>query len=176
MAHIPLDECKNGYLYRISSRNLAFGVFREEVKGFIGIREKFGELFLFTEFHWDTGPPFGTVHPKEELEPVPEGLFLEESIDVVGDKSKRSVVFFNDWHYEDAKENCNEIVTWSDEGPIGKESNRRVVQGKNKGWKYVDTNEPVEGEHAVSVPNKALFNWLKEKEKEKEKEYSSEIN
>jgi hypothetical protein len=76
--YIPLEECKDGYLYRISSRNLAFGVYRAEAKGFVGIREKFGNEYLFTEFHYDTGAPFGTVFPKKELEqctitPINEG-------------------------------------------------------------------------------------------------------
>ena len=68
---IPLSECKHGGLYRIHSRNLRLGVFKEGVKGFVGIREKFSHLYLFTEFHWDTGPPFGTVNPKEFLEDCP---------------------------------------------------------------------------------------------------------
>jgi len=69
--YIPLEECKDGFLYKISSRNLTFGVYRAEVKGFVGIREKFGNEFLFTEFHYDTGAPFGTVFPKEGLEQCP---------------------------------------------------------------------------------------------------------
>ena len=68
---IPMDQCKEGYLYRIDSRNLTFGIFREESKGFVGIREKFGSEYLFTEFHFDTGTPFGTVNPEEELEQCP---------------------------------------------------------------------------------------------------------
>jgi predicted RNase H-like HicB family nuclease len=68
---IPLSECKHGYLYRISSRNLAFGVFDSTKQGFVGIREKFGHRYLFTEFHYDTGAPFGTVRPKELLEICP---------------------------------------------------------------------------------------------------------
>jgi hypothetical protein len=68
---IPVAECKNGGLYKINSRNLAFGVYREESKGFVGIREKFGNVYLFEEYHWDTGAPFGTVKPQEFLEVCP---------------------------------------------------------------------------------------------------------
>lgn len=71
MNYIPLDQCENGYLYKIQSRNLSFGVYRQEVKGFVGIREKFGSKYLFTEYHWDTGPPLGTVHPITKLEKCP---------------------------------------------------------------------------------------------------------
>ena len=68
---IPLTECKHGFLYHIHSRNLSFGVFNEKTKGFVGIREKFREYFLFTEYHWDTGAPYGTVNPKTCLEQCP---------------------------------------------------------------------------------------------------------
>ncbi|MFA5419826.1 MAG: hypothetical protein WC341_15340 [Bacteroidales bacterium] len=78
---IPLSECKHGGLYRIFSRNLSFGVFNQHNSGFIGIREKFGNYYLFTEFHYDTGAPFGTVSPTEYLEDYPGEI--SERIEVV---------------------------------------------------------------------------------------------
>ncbi len=69
--YIPLANCKHGYTYKINSRNLSFGVYDKDTQGFVGIRTKFGERYLFTEFHWDTGAPFGTVRPKKELEKCP---------------------------------------------------------------------------------------------------------
>lgn len=71
MSRIPLNECRHGYTYQIQSRNLAFGVFNRETRGFVGLREKFGDTSLFTEFHYDTGPPFGTVAPLREIEECP---------------------------------------------------------------------------------------------------------
>jgi hypothetical protein len=68
---IPLKDCKHGYTYRINSRNLSVGIFNSENSGFVGIREKFGSHYLFTEFHRETGAPYGTVSPKEELEKCP---------------------------------------------------------------------------------------------------------
>lgn len=69
--HIPVGNCKRGHVYRLRSRNLLFGVFvPEKENGFIGIRAKFGSLFLFVEHHWDNGPPFGTVRPLEDLGPL----------------------------------------------------------------------------------------------------------
>lgn len=68
---IAPEECKHGYVYAITSRNLGFGVWREDVQGFVGIREKFGDLFLFTEYHRDTGGMFGTVMPWAEVERCP---------------------------------------------------------------------------------------------------------
>ena len=63
---IPLKDCKKGYFYRIQARNFQVGIFDGNT-GFIGIREKFENRYLFTEYHWDTGAPFGTVHPTKEL-------------------------------------------------------------------------------------------------------------
>lgn len=68
---IPLSECRHGGLYRIDARNFSLGVFNEHLQGFIGIREKFFDYFLFTEYHWDTGAPYGTVSPLEFLEMCP---------------------------------------------------------------------------------------------------------
>lgn len=69
--YIPLDECEHQGFYRIRCRNFDYGVFNERTKGFVGIREKFGSTYLFTEYHWDTGAPFGTVTPIELLERCP---------------------------------------------------------------------------------------------------------
>jgi hypothetical protein len=80
---IPMDQCKHGGLYRISSRNLDLGVYNSNSQGFVGIREKFGYNYLFTEYHWDTGPPFGTVHPKEFLEDCP--IAPNETVKTIAD-------------------------------------------------------------------------------------------
>ena len=65
MTYIPIPECEHGRLYRLSSRNLRSGVYNSETRGFVGLREKFGTTCLFTEYHYDTGPPFGTAYPIE---------------------------------------------------------------------------------------------------------------
>lgn len=77
---ISLQKCKHGFLYKIESRNLNFGVFNSVNNGFIGIRYKFGDKFLFTEYHWETGEPFGTVKPLEELHRIPENILLVEHL------------------------------------------------------------------------------------------------
>jgi hypothetical protein len=76
--YIPLDLCKRGHVYRVRSRNLRYAVFDGE-HGFIGIRTKFGDRYLFTEDHWDTGEPHGTVKPYEDSGPVPDGIEVSES-------------------------------------------------------------------------------------------------
>jgi hypothetical protein len=71
MERIPLDQLKNGGFYKIQARNFSYGVYREEGKCFIGIRSKFGHLYLDTEFDWEVGPPCGTAFPLKFLEDCP---------------------------------------------------------------------------------------------------------
>jgi len=75
---IPMSECVAWGVYKIHSRNLTVGVYNPKVGGFIGIREKFGNKFLFTEYHHDKGPPFGTVRPLEKVGDLPEGITRSE--------------------------------------------------------------------------------------------------
>ena len=79
---IPLAECKERGLYRLNSRNLTLGVFVAREHAFRGIRTKFGSRYIASEYHWDDGPPFGTVNPMELLpDELPAGISLgaEES-------------------------------------------------------------------------------------------------
>lgn len=68
---IPISKCKDGYLYRIVARNASLGIWNEKNKSFSISRFKFGDNFIFEEFHWETGPPYGTARPLEELEKSP---------------------------------------------------------------------------------------------------------
>lgn len=77
-SRIPANQCKIGYLYKISSRNLRYGIFTGgDWGGFIGIRTKFGYQYLFTEYHYDLGGRCGTVFPKIEICQSP---FTEEQL------------------------------------------------------------------------------------------------
>lgn len=91
MDSIPLEQCQKGGLYRIHSRNLCFGVF-DGHGGFVGIREKFGSEYLFTEYHWDFDAYCGTVKPVELLEICPLSD-IRESLGIVDDLTKREVAF-----------------------------------------------------------------------------------
>jgi hypothetical protein len=72
-----MEEMVPRGVYRIHSRNLVVGVW-DGVSGFIGIREKFGNEYLFKEYHWDTGAPYGTVKPLELLTTLPEEIDIRE--------------------------------------------------------------------------------------------------
>lgn len=78
---IPLENCIDGNVYKIRARNGSFGIFvrgKSDPKAFVQgnnaftlSRWKLGSNYLFDEFHWDMGIPFGTVKPLEDLGPAP---------------------------------------------------------------------------------------------------------
>ena len=69
--YIPLEECEDGKIYKILSRNLTYGMFDKDTKGFTGLRTKFNDIFLFEEYHWDADTSYGTVKPLEILDYAP---------------------------------------------------------------------------------------------------------
>jgi len=75
---IPIDQMIPRGVYKIKCRNLSYGVWNPNDKGFIGIREKFGDRFLFTEYHYDTGVPYGTVREAEFVSMLPDHILLAE--------------------------------------------------------------------------------------------------
>lgn len=94
---VPLDQCVARRLYKLMSRNLVLGVFNG-VTGFIGIREKFRHEYLFTEYHWDTGPPFGTVSGVEDTGvELPPNIELSEHSGVSDDNVRLPNVDLFDW-------------------------------------------------------------------------------
>jgi hypothetical protein len=74
------SECKDRYLYLIHSRNLTFGVYNQTTGGFTGLRTKFSSVYAFEEYHWDNGPPYGTVKPIKILEELPREIKIETSL------------------------------------------------------------------------------------------------
>jgi len=65
--YIPIEKCKDGHLYIIDARNADIGVYIAKEKGFRISRFKFKSNFIYIEYHWDTGEPFGTVKPLKKL-------------------------------------------------------------------------------------------------------------
>jgi calcineurin-like phosphoesterase family protein len=85
---IPIEKCKNQYLYYIAARNAPLGIYQEEKKAFLISRWKFKENFLFPEYHWDTGEPHGTAKPLIEIEKSPETNKDPEIITYLNKKTK----------------------------------------------------------------------------------------
>ena len=66
------ENCLNkGYLYYINARNAHLGLWIPESRGFVISRFKFEKNYLFMEYHYDTGEPYGTVKPYFEIEQSP---------------------------------------------------------------------------------------------------------
>ncbi|MCC6898755.1 MAG: hypothetical protein IT377_07255 [Polyangiaceae bacterium] len=70
---IPRDDVVVGRAYVIHARNGGVGVAVDE-DGRLGYRlkrEKFGDHFLFVEYDWDEGRPFGTAIPLDPIDAEP---------------------------------------------------------------------------------------------------------
>jgi hypothetical protein len=132
--YIELERCKKGYLYKISSRNLRFGVY-DGNQGFIGIREKFSSRYLFTEYHYDQGPPFGTVHPMIEVEQMPKDIELVEYFETIDKITSRPVKF------------------------------DKSIDAGGQGWYFLDTLQASTEIVPISRENKPLFDYLDRWEK-----------
>lgn len=137
--YLPLDACKHGWLYRIRSRNLSVGVYNEPVKGFVGIREKMGHEYLFTEFHYDTGAPFGTVHPMSEIVECPITPLTEHLGTVCTEHGRPA-------HYDDSEPYTDPVA-------------KHTYRGR---WKHEDDGTPLlDDDSARMINNDALFEWLR---------------
>ena len=66
-----INDLKPYHLYKIHARNSSFGIYTPKDYGFLIRRLKFYDIYLFTEYHYDTGMPYGTVKPQKELEKTP---------------------------------------------------------------------------------------------------------
>ncbi len=136
MTHIPKDQCIHRRLYRIRARNFSFGVFNEETCGFLGIRTKFGNRYVFEEYHWDH-TSYPTVRPLKDL-----GIDLPDDIP------------------------CLEYLpgTWSRrEGQGHREIgfDTPVAEG-GRGWFFKDTGEDANPEGGSFKDNTLLFEWLEQ--------------
>lgn len=94
------SEMEDRRVYRIQSRNLVVGVWSAKDKGFIGIREKFKTLYLFTEYHADSGGVHGTARAVSAYDLyVPDDIpLVEYLVDEEGDflKDERGYLQNND--------------------------------------------------------------------------------
>lgn len=109
---IPLKDCVTRDIYTLGSRNLVLGVFRERTGGFVGIREKFGDFYLFEEYHWEMGPPYGTAVPYEVVGRVPDSMSIEPRGATIDYKTNREVEYDREqkgWYFIDTKEFSREI-------------------------------------------------------------------
>lgn len=137
---IPVDKLVDRKLYRVLSRNLTLGVWNASTNGIIGLREKFGRVYPFEEYHWDTGSDgkgsYGTANPLQELPEtlpadIPMVCYLEPTCDKCGDE-----------------------VYWEPDSPSG-----------GKGKFYHRKNQSCTDCQPLSKVNTPLQEWLEEMEK-----------
>ena len=95
--YIKIPDLKPGWLYHIDARNSTHGIWLPQRNSFLISRIKFTANYLFEEFHWDTGAPFGTVKPIEEVElaPFDYTTLNERWKDIPGEKTKNYIGYPN---------------------------------------------------------------------------------
>lgn len=63
---IHREACQDRHLYRLRSRNLLMGVWDAPTQGFLGLRTKWGRVFVFKEYHYEN-EHYATAVPYEDL-------------------------------------------------------------------------------------------------------------
>lgn len=91
METIPIEKCKNRFLYRVKSRNFKFGVFDKRYSSFIGLAREFRQPCLSEEFHRERKGHLGSVYPKEELEKVPDNLSIDRVVGTFDENTWRPI-------------------------------------------------------------------------------------
>lgn len=61
--YLPISSLSDGCIYLVHARNSHLGIWDAAANCFVILREKFGQVSLAVEYHWDTGAPFGTAKP-----------------------------------------------------------------------------------------------------------------
>lgn len=61
--YLQISSLSDGCIYLVHARNSHLGIWDAAANGFVILREKFGQVSLAVEYHWDTGAPFGTAKP-----------------------------------------------------------------------------------------------------------------
>jgi hypothetical protein len=112
---IPLSQCQDHHLYQIQSRNLSYGVFDKARSGFVGIRTKFGNRYLATEYHWDIDEPYGTVQPIAMIELCPV-VNIAEDLGTHCNTCKSPVIYnwvWGGWQHENPAMDkiCHQIIS-----------------------------------------------------------------
>jgi hypothetical protein len=126
-----MEELIKGRIYKLECRNLLCGVWNG-VNAFIGIRHKWGDEFLDTEYHWDFDDHYGTVENAEDTNhDIPKDFVLDTDLGI-----KDNIT--GEWIERKWDEN-NKFV----------------------GWYYIEDNEIATNVRPVGIPNKELFNYLK---------------
>ena len=102
-----MEDLIVGRIYKLESRNLSYGVWNGK-GGFVGIRTKYQDHFLDTEYHWDMNSNWGTVSMAKDTQiDVPDGIPLDETINIFDYLTNRPIFYKNPdcgWVFADTEE------------------------------------------------------------------------
>jgi hypothetical protein len=124
-----MENCIKGRVYKLKCRNLSLGVWNGR-DGFIGIRTKFHDRYLFTEYHYDTGRHGTVIDAEDTGVNIPEDIPIRERFNTIDLDTCRPVAF-----------------------------DKPISEG-GKGWYFTDTGESNQDIKAFSPSNEELFEFL----------------
>ena len=78
--YLRLGELEEGCLYCLEARGSSAGIWVSEQRGFELARTELWKDSIEVEFHYDTGPPFGTAKPYQVIEVAPSFPSDEEKL------------------------------------------------------------------------------------------------
>ena len=126
--YLKISDLKDRHSYKICARNAYVGIWISSDKSFLISRYKVGQNpYLFHEYHWDTGEPFGTAKPIELIEKCP--FVIKEDYD---NKEEEELL-----KYLDNLEECNPIIDDHNslqERKMAAINFERRLAGKRKNW------------------------------------------
>ena len=136
-----MEDLEDRRVYEIRSRNLSVGIWCADKRGFMGVRRKFTEEYLFVEYHFDHDPYVGTVYAAKPLDiVVPEDIPLTENL--AGPNGERGT-----WCSEHDR-----LVEWRPDEPGGRKGN----------WYHIDDDTLLaKDDWPQGKTNTALFDLLK---------------
>jgi hypothetical protein len=73
---IDIKDLEIAAICECKARNFSYGVWTGSA--FLGIRYKFGAVYLNKDLHWDSDPQFGTVEPFLKVGNVPPDIEFKE--------------------------------------------------------------------------------------------------
>jgi len=88
--YIKIPDLKEGHLYQIEARNASYGIWIADEEGFAISRIKFGDNFMFVEYHWDC-QSFATARPINLIEQSP---FIGKDFDDA-EKNAEILIYLN---------------------------------------------------------------------------------
>jgi len=145
------DQLVDRHVYRLTARNFFLGAWDAAHGGFLGIREKFGNRYVFTEYFAEQDRSSGTAHAWTDADAVvPDEIELTEYLGTQCSEHKRRARFV--------------------------ESVPGAFPTRGR-WVHADDETELDGDDSpMSISNQALFDFLEPLAAEEDERFRKETS